>query len=131
MLDHARETVGCQAGIGDSEGGTEFAAAARAAARTARDEINRWRDGYAWLGGGTWLFSEPKVKTDTLIDLPSLGWPALRTSLVRVAEVARFSWVLPGHGQWGGADPDTFHAQLVALTDAMAGHDRRSWDRRA
>ena len=44
------------------------------------DEIDRWQDGYAWLAGGTWLFSEPQVKTDTLIDLGSLGWPALRAS---------------------------------------------------
>ena len=28
-----------------------------------------WRDGHAWLGGGTWLFSEPQVATDTLVDL--------------------------------------------------------------
>ena len=44
------------------------------------DEIGRWRDGYAWLAGGTWLFSEPQVQTDTLIDLGSLGWPALRAT---------------------------------------------------
>ena len=36
-----------------------------------------WRDGHAWLSGGTWLFSEPQVATDTLVDLDSLGWPAL------------------------------------------------------
>ena len=36
-----------------------------------------WRDGHAWLGGGTWLFSEPQVATDTLVDLERLGWPAL------------------------------------------------------
>ncbi|HTE38991.1 MAG TPA: FAD binding domain-containing protein [Reyranella sp.] len=35
-----------------------------------------WRDGHAWLGGGTWLFSEPQVATDTLVDLEQLGWPA-------------------------------------------------------
>ena len=33
------------------------------------DEIAPWRDGYAWLAGGTWLFSEPQIATDTLIDL--------------------------------------------------------------
>jgi hypothetical protein len=22
------------------------------------DEITQWRDGYAWLAGGTWLFSD-------------------------------------------------------------------------
>ena len=62
------------------------------------DEINRWRDGHAWLGGGTWLFSEPQVQIDTLIDLPSLGWPALQASeagldiaaTCTIAELERF-----------------------------------------
>ncbi len=36
-----------------------------------------WRDGYALLAGGTWLFSEPQVATDTLIDLERLGWAPL------------------------------------------------------
>lgn len=40
------------------------------------DEIE-WRDGHAFLGGGTWLFSEPQVGTDTLVDLEQFGWPAL------------------------------------------------------
>ncbi len=39
-----------------------------------------WRDGHAFLGGGTWLFSEPQVTTDTLVDLDQLGWPALTTT---------------------------------------------------
>lgn len=41
------------------------------------DEIGAWRDGYAWLGGGTWLFSEPQIAVDTLIDLDTLGWAPL------------------------------------------------------
>ena len=41
------------------------------------DEIADWRKGYAWLAGGTWLFSEPQFSTDTLIDLERLDWPAL------------------------------------------------------
>jgi CO/xanthine dehydrogenase FAD-binding subunit len=44
------------------------------------DEIDEWRDGYAWLAGGTWLFSTPQLTTSTLIDLQSLGWPALKAS---------------------------------------------------
>ena len=36
------------------------------------EEIGPWRDGYSWLAGGTWLFSEPQVAVNTLIDLPSL-----------------------------------------------------------
>jgi len=41
------------------------------------EQITQWRDGYAWLAGGTWLFSEPQFATDTLIDLDQLQWPAL------------------------------------------------------
>ncbi|WP_421997876.1 FAD binding domain-containing protein [Reyranella sp.] len=40
------------------------------------DEIG-WRDGHAYLAGGTWLFSEPQVTTDTLVDLREFGWPPL------------------------------------------------------
>jgi CO/xanthine dehydrogenase FAD-binding subunit len=41
------------------------------------DGIGGWRDGYAYLAGGTWLYSEPQVAVDTLIDLSSLGWTPL------------------------------------------------------
>lgn len=44
------------------------------------DEIVKWRDGYAWLAGGTWLFSTPQIATDTLIDLRSLHWPSIEVS---------------------------------------------------
>ena len=62
------------------------------------EEIDRWHEGYAWLAGGTWLFSEPQVKTDTLIDLRSLDWPALKApdtgleiaATCTIAELERF-----------------------------------------
>lgn len=41
------------------------------------DAVGQWRDGYAWLAGGTWLFSEPQVAVDTLVDLDMLGWAPL------------------------------------------------------
>ena len=44
------------------------------------DDVSLWRDGYAWLAGGTWLFSQPQPATDTLIDLEGLRWPALQVS---------------------------------------------------
>ena len=61
-------------------------------------EIREWRSGFAWLAGGTWLFSEPQPGTDTLIDLDHLGWPALEAShagldigaTCRIAELYRF-----------------------------------------
>jgi CO/xanthine dehydrogenase FAD-binding subunit len=41
------------------------------------DPLPRWQDGDAWLGGGTWLFSEPQPHLKRLIDLASLRWPAI------------------------------------------------------
>ncbi|MFC4603620.1 FAD binding domain-containing protein [Rhodococcus kronopolitis] len=36
-----------------------------------------WRDGDAWLAGGTWLFSVPQPDLRRLVDLTALGWDAL------------------------------------------------------
>jgi CO/xanthine dehydrogenase FAD-binding subunit len=44
------------------------------------EEIASWDAGFAWLAGGTWLFSEPQVDVHTLIDLESLEWPSLQSS---------------------------------------------------
>ena len=68
------------------------------------NEITQWRDGYAWLAGGTWLFSEPQWTTDTLIDLDQLRWPALKVSpsgleiaaTCRIAELYQFD----GPAEW-------------------------------
>ena len=65
---------------------------------TSAAEIAEWRSGFAWLAGGTWLFSEPQPETDTLIDLGDIGWPALEASpsgldigaSCRIAELYRF-----------------------------------------
>ena len=46
---------------------TEFAPADGAA----------WRPGDAWLGGGTWLFSQPQPGITRLLDLSAFGWPPL------------------------------------------------------
>ena len=42
----------------------------------ARSELSGWRDGDAFLGGGTWLFSEPQPKLTRLVDLSTLGLAA-------------------------------------------------------
>jgi CO/xanthine dehydrogenase FAD-binding subunit len=62
-------------------------------------EVGDWRDGYAWLAGGTWLFSEPQPAVDTLIDLERLAWPALEITAAgleiaatcRIAELYHFA----------------------------------------
>jgi CO/xanthine dehydrogenase FAD-binding subunit len=68
------------------------------------DEIADWRAGNAWLGGGTWLFSEPQPGTDTLIDIEQLGWRSLEPRLdglvigatCRIAELHGFE----GPSEW-------------------------------
>ncbi len=45
-----------------------------------RTDLPAWRDGDAWLAGGTWLFSEPQTSVSRLIDIADLGWPALQIS---------------------------------------------------
>jgi CO/xanthine dehydrogenase FAD-binding subunit len=42
-----------------------------------REETRGWRDGDAWLAGGTWLFSEPQPGVRRLIDLEGLRWEPL------------------------------------------------------
>jgi CO/xanthine dehydrogenase FAD-binding subunit len=62
------------------------------------EEIASWEAGFAWLAGGTWLFSEPQLDVHTLIDLQSLQWPSLHASAegleiastCTVAELDRF-----------------------------------------
>lgn len=39
-----------------------------------RADLPDWREGDAWLAGGTWLYSEPQPGLRRLIDLTSLGW---------------------------------------------------------
>ena len=43
-------------------------------------DLPAWRAGDAFLGGGTWLFSEPQPRLTRLIDLAALGWPPLTVS---------------------------------------------------
>ena len=40
---------------------------------TTRAELAGFGPGAAWLGGGTWLFSEPQPNTTRLIDLDGLA----------------------------------------------------------
>ena len=45
-----------------------------------RADLPAWHMGDAWLAGGTWLFSEPQLNVNRLIDIANLGWPALETN---------------------------------------------------
>jgi CO/xanthine dehydrogenase FAD-binding subunit len=45
---------------------------------TSADAVTKWENDFAWLAGGTWLFSEPQIHIHTLIDLETLKWPSLQ-----------------------------------------------------
>jgi CO/xanthine dehydrogenase FAD-binding subunit len=66
---------------------------------TARDQLPQWRQGDAWLGGGTWLFSDPPRDLTRLIDLDGFAWtPLVRggdgltiAATCRIAELYSFT----------------------------------------
>src|SRR3954467_7593757 len=39
-----------------------------------------WEPGDAWLGGGTWLFSQEQPEVRRLLDLRAFGWPPFTTT---------------------------------------------------
>ncbi len=40
-------------------------------------ELGDWQPTWAWLAGGTWLFTEPQPQVQTLVDMQELGWDEL------------------------------------------------------
>jgi len=36
-----------------------------------------WQEGDAYVGGGTWLFSEPQLHARRLVDLSAIDWPSI------------------------------------------------------
>lgn len=42
--------------------------------------IKNWGEDWAWLAGGTWLFSEPQPHLRTLVEMQNLGWSELEIS---------------------------------------------------
>ena len=67
----------------------------------------QWRDGDAWLAGGTWLFSEPQRELRRLFDLTAFDWEPLREhadglEIAATCTLAQLAgW--PGRPGWPGA----------------------------
>ena len=47
--------------------------------------VQNWGEDWAWLAGGTWLFSEPQPHLKTLVEMQDLGWSELEISNQEVA----------------------------------------------
>jgi CO/xanthine dehydrogenase FAD-binding subunit len=41
------------------------------------EDVPSWQPGWAWVAGGTWMFTESQRDLTTLIDLQGLGWSEL------------------------------------------------------
>ena len=69
--------------------------------RPGRSAIGEWRQGDAWLAGGTWLYSEPQPQLARLLDLQGFDWPAIEqddlgltiAATCRIADLER--WAAP------------------------------------
>lgn len=69
--------------------------------------VPRWQEGFAWLAGGTWLFSEPQPSVRALIDLDTLSWPALQIlpeglEIASTCKIARLE-AFRGPSEWVAA----------------------------
>jgi CO/xanthine dehydrogenase FAD-binding subunit len=71
-----------------------------------------WRDGDAWLGGGTYLFSVPQPKLTRLLDLQAFGWTPIEESAdgVLIAATCTFAQL----AGWQPADPRYAGAAVLA-----------------
>jgi len=80
-----------------------------------------WRDGDAWLGGGTWLFSQPQPHLRRLLDLSAFGWPPLTESADGLTIAA--TCTLAELARWRPAHPEYAPAAALARRscDALLG----------
>lgn len=87
------------------------------------DAVEGWKAGTAWLAGGTWLFSEPQVHLDTLLDIHGFGWPPLTVTAdgleiaatCRIAELEAFSQCTPADWTAARLFTDCCHALLASF----------------
>jgi CO/xanthine dehydrogenase FAD-binding subunit len=90
-----------------------------------------WEPGDAWLGGGTWLFSEPQPEVRRLLDLRAHGWPALAltaeggleiAATCTLAELPRFR-PLPSWHAWSIVWPvvDSLLGSFKVMNEATVG----------
>ena len=79
--------------------------------RPTRAAIAAWSAGDAWLGGGSWLFSEPQPRLRRLFDLDGFAWTPLAADAagLEIAATCRIADLQA----WSGALPDWTAAPLI------------------
>jgi CO/xanthine dehydrogenase FAD-binding subunit len=76
-----------------------------------------WRDGDAWLGGGTWLFSQPQPRVTRLLDLQAFGWSPVEESVDGVVIAATCTLA-----QLAGWEPARSSRAAAATLARQCGH---------
>ena len=51
------------------------------------EAVKGWEQGWTWLAGGTWLFSEPQPQLKVLVDMEPLGW-----SEIELVSIPSLNW---------------------------------------
>jgi CO/xanthine dehydrogenase FAD-binding subunit len=84
--------------------------------------VPKWQEGFAWLAGGTWLFSEPQPSVRALIDLDTLAWPALQVLpeglvIAATCKIAELEAFRAAPSEWKAASfiPDCCRALLASF----------------
>lgn len=81
------------------------------------DEVPTWEPGFAWLAGGTWLFSEPQPGLHTLLDMGTFNWPALNVTEETGLEIAATCTIAQLHAFGGSPSiPASWHASPLIQT---------------
>jgi glyoxylase-like metal-dependent hydrolase (beta-lactamase superfamily II) len=86
-------------------------------------------DDHLFTGDSLYL-DERRGSLDVFGGATWYSWDDLADSMARLADLARFTWVLPGHGKWGTRPADELHEQLRTLAAEMRRFTPREWDRR-
>jgi CO/xanthine dehydrogenase FAD-binding subunit len=81
------------------------------------ESVPNWKPGWAWLAGGTWLFSEPQPALNTLVDLEPLNWSEIEIEqdCVAIGATCTFAQLLnyPWQPEWLAAQ--AFQGAVSAL----------------
>lgn len=64
------------------------------------EAVTEWNIGWAWLAGGTWLFSEPQPQITTLVDLEPLNWSEIEVTQDAIAIGATCSFLQLQKYEW-------------------------------
>jgi CO/xanthine dehydrogenase FAD-binding subunit len=80
--------------------------------------VENWEQGWAWLAGGTWIFSQLDRDLKVLVDLEQLGWSEIEVRQEGLAIGA--TCTMASLRQWGWPENWTSVKALLSAVDELA-----------